>query len=383
MAELVGRIAALFSGSLSKLKNEYYLRPAFNMVNMIIINFGIENTDAIQKIHHIYQTSWGESYIDEYATPESIVSILEKIIKEGALARQKFDDYCVIISPEPFKKHYKEIEQIFREAYQFIIGTDKRFSFRFVARLGGMVVIATRDGDSVLFHHEADIIKALTRISLNPRKQIVYSWYSSDPRLQLMDAIFKTRKKNYITAVIEESGDSLLVYVINERDNIFTFVKPLKTREDVVVFLVDFCNNVVNRINKLDRLHHVNQGLQLMQLTVDRFGKSAFENKSHWAEELYLVKYKTRKAFCARVSKYKGTETLYALARQGETGQALVPLKGVPVQAGDVRKSDGSVALAIQDLVFSDLKEDDIHLGSTPYFVEKYRLELMMGKALR
>ncbi len=50
-------------------------------------------------------------------------------------------------------------------------------------------------------------------------------------------------------------------------------------REEVIVFLVDFCNNVVNRINKLDSLHHVNQGLQLMQLTVDRFGKSAFENK--------------------------------------------------------------------------------------------------------
>ncbi|HQL81607.1 MAG TPA: class I adenylate cyclase, partial [Spirochaetota bacterium] len=383
VAELVGRIAALFSGSLSKLKNEYYLRPAFNMINMIIVNFGIENTDAIQKIHHIYQTSWGESYIDEYTTPESIVSILEKIIREGALAHQSFDDYCVIISPEPFKKHYKEIEQIFRESYQFIIGTDKRFSFRFVSRLGGMLVTATRDGDVISFNHDADIIKALTRISLNPRKQMVYSWYSSDPRLMLMDAIFKTRKKNYITAVFEENGESLLVYVINERDNIFTFVKPLKMRDDVIVFLVDFCNNVINRINKLDSLHHVNQGLQLMQLTVDRFGKSTFENKSHWAEELYLVKYKTRKGICARVSKHTGPETLYALSRQGEAGQAMVPLKGVPAQAGDIRRSDGSVVWAIQDVVFTDLKTDEIQLGSTPYFVEKYRIELILDKALR
>jgi hypothetical protein len=246
-----------------------------------------------------------------------------------------------------------------------------------------MVVTATRDGDAVSFNHDADFIKTLTRISLNPRKQIVYSWYSSDPRLQLMDAIFKTRKKNYITAVFEENGESLLVYVINERDNIFTFIKPLKMRDDVIVFLFDFCNNVVNRINKLDSLHHVNQGLQLMQLTVDRFGKSAFENKSHWAEELYLVKFKTRRALCARVSKYTGPETMYALALQGETRQDLVPLKGVPAQAGEFRRSDGSVALAIQDVVFTDLKEDEIQLGSTPYFVEKFRIELMMDKALR
>jgi adenylate cyclase class 1 len=383
VAELIGRIAALFSGSLSKLRNEYYLKKAFNMVNMIIINFGIENTDVVQKIHHIYQTSWGESYIDEYTAPESIVAILEKIIQEGMLTRQNFDDYCVIISPEPFKKHYKEIEQIFREAYQFLIGTDKRFSFRFVSRLGGLMVTASRDGDVISFNQDADITRGLTRISLYPRKQIIYSWYSSDPRLQLMDAIYKTRKKNYITAVFEESGDVLMVYVINERDNIFTFVKPLKIKEEVIVFMVDFCNNVINRINKLDNLHHVNQGLQLMQLTVDRFGKSTFENKSHWAEELYLVKYKSRKACCVRVSKYMGPETLYAFARQGESSQALVPLKGVPLQAGEVRKTDGSVAWVIQDVVFTDQKADDIQMGSTPYLVEKYRIELVIDKALR
>jgi adenylate cyclase, class 1 len=383
VAELIGRIAALFSGSLSKLKNEYYLKKAFNMVNMIIINFGIENTDVVQKVHHIYQTSWGESYIDEYANPESLVSILEKIVKEGMLTPQGFDDYCVIISPEPFKKHYKEIEQTFREAYQFLIGSDKRFSFRFVTRLGGMMVTASRDGDVISLSQDADITKGLTRISLNPRKRIVYSWYSSDPRLLLMDAIYKTRKKNYITAVFEEIGESLMVYVINERDNIFSFVKPLRMKEDVIVFMVDFCNNVINRINKLDSLHHVNQGLQLMQLTVDRFGKSSFENKSHWAEELYLVKYKTRKACCARVSRYKGPETLYAIARQGESTQSLVPLKGVPLQAEEIRKATGSAACVIQDVVFADQKEEDIQMGSTPYFVEKYRIELVMDKTLK
>ncbi len=49
----------------------------------------------------------------------------------------------------------------------------------------------------------------------------------------------------------------------------------------------------------------------------------------------------------------------------------------------NVRRSDGSVAWAVQDVVFTDLKEDEIQLGSTPYFVEKYRIELMMDKAIR
>ncbi|OHD64505.1 MAG: hypothetical protein A2176_02610 [Spirochaetes bacterium RBG_13_51_14] len=383
VVELVSRIANLFSGTMSRLRNEYYLRPSFNMVNMIIINFGLENIDAIQTIHHIYQTSWGESYIDEYESTEDLVSILGTVVKEGVLSRLNFDDYCVIITPEPFKKHYKEIEQIFREAYDFIIRTDKRHALRFLTRLGGKYVTVTKEGDAVSVSIDAAIVNALTRISLNPRKDIMYAWYCSDPLLQMLDAVFKIRKKNSITAVFEDNGDRFVVYIINERDNIFTFVKPKKMKEEAIIFLFDFCQNAINRIHGLDSLHRINQGTQLFQLTVDRFGKFTFENRTQWAEELYLVKYKTRKPLTVRVSKYKSIETLYNISVRGKENAVYMPLKRVPSHVGQLMNADGSICGLINDISFIDIKESDIELGSTPYFSEKFKVELVVDRYLK
>ncbi|MBN2159037.1 MAG: class I adenylate cyclase [Spirochaetes bacterium] len=383
VVDLISRISALFSGTLSKLKNEHYLGPAFNMVNIIIINFGIENADTIQTIHHIYETSWGESYIDQYASADDLVAILEKIVREGIIANQNFDEYCVIVSPEPFKKHYRDIEQMFREGYDFILRKDWRFSHRFVARLSRKFVTVTRDEDRVYVDCDADAVKTLMRISLNPRPYIAYSFFCSDPRLQILDSIYKTRKKNSITAVYEESGEYVLLYVINERDNIFTFIKPKQVREDAIIYAMDFCQNVIEIVNNYEGLTRINKQIQLFQLTVDRFGKFAFENKSQWAEELFLVKYRAKKAIHARIAKYKTAEPLYAISAGRESGSSYVPLKDVPAQVEELVHSDASICGMVHAIEFADMKENDIQLGSTPYFFEKYRMELVFDRFRR
>jgi adenylate cyclase len=383
VAELISRIANLFFGTLSQLKNEYYLKKPFNMVNMIIINFGLENIDIIQTIHHIYQTSWGESYIDEYGAAEDLVSILETIIKEGHISRRKFDEYCVIVTPEPFKKHYKDIEQIFRETYEFIMQKDKRFSFRFIARLVGKYVMVTRDGEAVLINSDADIVKALTRTSLNPRQSISYSFHPSDTRLQILDAVYKMRKKNSITAVSEETGEYVLIYVVNERDNLFTFIKPKKFKDEAIIFLYDFCQNVVTRANSLDTLHRINQGIQLYQIAVDRFGKFSCENRNQWIEQVYLVKSKSKRAIAARVSKKTGDEAEYSITVQGSENSDFMPLKLLPGYVDKIVKTDSLVCGAIHDVVFAGMEEQDIQRGTTPYFFEKYRLELLIDKIIK
>ena len=383
VVELVGGIANLFSGTLSKLKNEYYLKPPFNMVNMIIINFGLENTDAIQTIHHIYQTSWGESYIDEYGTAGDLVSILETIIKEGLIACRKFDEYCVIVTPEPYKKHYKDIEQIFKEGYEFIIQKDKRFTFRLVARLGGKYIMVTRDGDSVSLHSDADIVKAMTRISLNPRPIISYSFYSSDTRLQILDAVYKMRKKNSITAVFEETGEYVLIYVVNERDNIFAFIKPKRFKDEAIIFLYEFCQNVVRRANSLDTLHSINQGIQLYQIAVDRFGKFSCDNRNQWIEQVYLVKSKSKRAIAALMKKNEAGEAEYSIAIQGSKSSEPMPLKLIPGYLNKIASTDASVSGAIHDIVFAGMEESEVHLGTTPYFFEKYRLEIIIDKIIK
>jgi adenylate cyclase class 1 len=383
VVELIGRIANLFFGTQAKLKNEFYLQKPFNMVNMIIINFGLENTEAIQTIHHIYQTSWGESYIDEYGSAEDLVSILETILKEAVISRQRFDEYCVIVAPEPYKKHYKDIEQIFKEAYEFIIQDDKRFSFRFVTRLGGKYVMVTRDGNAVSLQSDVDIVKSMTRISLNPRPIISYSFYPSDTRLQILDAVYKMRKKNSITVVFEETGEYLLVYVVNERDNIFTFIKPKKFKDEAVIFLYEFCQNVVRRANSLDTVHRINQGVQVYQVAVDRFGKFSCENRNQWIEQVYLVKSKSKRPIAALVKKNPSGEAEYSIAIQGSKSSEAMPLKLIPGHLDAVARTDASVSGAIHDIVFSGMEESDIHLGTTPYFLEKYRLEIIIDKIIK
>lgn len=383
VVDLISRITALFSGTLSKLKNEHYLSPAFNMVNIIIINFGIENADTVQTIHHIYQTSWGESYIDQYASDADLVSILGKVVREGIIANQNFDEYCVIVSPEPFKKHYRDIEQMFKEAYEFVLQKDGRFAYRFVARLDGKYVTLTRDGDSISVDSDNDAVKALMRISLNPRTYIAYSFFCSDPRLQILDSIYKTRKKNSITAVYEESGEYVLLYIINERDNIFTFIKQKKLRDDAIIYIMDFCRNVIETVNNYEGLPRINTQIQLFQLAVDRFGKFAFENKSQWAEELFLVKYRTKKAISVRISKYKTVEPLYAVAAGGDPVSSYLPLNQIPAQVGSLVGSDASISGMVHAMEFADMKDADIQLGSTPYFFEKYRMELVIDRSRR
>lgn len=383
VADLLSSIATLFSGTMSRLKNEHYLRPPFNMANMIIINFGIENAESVQIIHHIYQTSWGESYIDEYTRADDLVSILGTMLKEGTISRQKYDGYCVIISPEPFKKPYREIEQVFKDAYDFIIKKEKRAFFRFCARLGGQYVTVTRESDSVVVNSDADIVKALMRISLNPRPEIVYSFHPSDPRLLILDAMYKMRKKNSITIVGEESGEYALFYVINERDNLFVFIRPKRIKDETILFLYDFCQNILGRISSNESLPRINQGIQYFQIVIDRSGKLTFENKSQWVQELYLVKYKTRKALSVRVARTGGADTNYALAVQGGAAQSPVPLNQIAAQAAAMIRANPSCFAAVNNMVIEGMPDKEIRLGSTPYFLEKYRMELIIGKAVK
>lgn len=379
--ELLGRIADHFSGTLAKLKNEYYLRPAFNMANMLIVNFGIENAEAITTIHHIYQTSWGESYIDEYGAESDIVPILGTVLKEGIISCPKFDDYCVIDTPEPFKKHYKDIEQIFREAYNFIVqGRDARFSYRFLGRLGGRYVTVSREGGSVSLASDPDIVKALSRISLNPRPAALYSFYCTDLRLRILDEIYRMKKKNVITAVFEEAGEYVLAYVINEYDNIFTFIKPKKAKEDLVVFMYDFCRNSVRRAGGGEGLSRPAPGIHLFQLTVDRFGKTSFENTTRRCEELYVVKFKTKKAISVRIANYLTSEPLYALSVPGRTGTEYAPLNRLPAGFGALLREDPSISPFINDIEFADAQGHQLYPGSTPYFSEKYRMELIFDR---
>ncbi|TFH41557.1 MAG: hypothetical protein E4G96_05260 [Chrysiogenales bacterium] len=376
--ELTGRISGFFPGGEVHLKNEYFLKPPFNIANMIIVNFGIENAEEVRTVHHLYQTSWGESYIDEYSAAEDLVSILGTIVSEGAISGRGFDESCMIVTPEPFKKHYKEIEQTFRDAYEFITKSGDRTALRCIVRLGNRIVTITRQGDQVSVGVDADFARCLTRISLHPLDDVVYSSFGSDPRLQALAEIFRIRKRNSITAVYEENGKRLFLHLVNERDNIFTFIKRSDEKENTLIFLLEFLKNVMRRMRGADGQRRINESIRILELAFDRFGKASFEDRTRRAEETYLVKFKSRKGVTARIARNTGTETRYAIAVQGGALSRCMSLKGVPGYLMSLRASDRSLIPMITDVEFIDVGAEVERLGSTHYLLEKYRIELMI-----
>ncbi len=59
VTELLNQVTALFTGDGIRIKNQYFLEPAFGLVNAVILNFNRENAESIQTVHHLYYTSWG------------------------------------------------------------------------------------------------------------------------------------------------------------------------------------------------------------------------------------------------------------------------------------------------------------------------------------
>ena len=81
--ELLNNITGFFTEERINIKNEFYLKPEFKLLNFIIINFNIEGVDEIKSVHHLYHTSWGESYLKEYDSEDDVYRILLEVLQDG------------------------------------------------------------------------------------------------------------------------------------------------------------------------------------------------------------------------------------------------------------------------------------------------------------
>ena len=90
-----------------------------------------------------------------------LITILGTVLTDGIKLRLPYDDYCAINVPEPFKKMYKFLDRLFRDAYSFIVTEDHTSSLRFVTRIGGSFVAITRDGNKVTLSKQANLLTLL------------------------------------------------------------------------------------------------------------------------------------------------------------------------------------------------------------------------------
>ncbi|MCU0849552.1 MAG: class I adenylate cyclase [Spirochaetes bacterium] len=382
--EVMTKISALFMGKTDGLKNEYFLNPAFNLVNMVIINFNMENADSIQTVNHLYMTSWGESFLKEYRSESDLIMILENILKDGIVLKREFAGFCEIFSPEPFKKLYKEIEALFKIAYEFMVKGFNKHSLCLTSRLGSAYVTISRDGDRVSVRTEPNIIKVLTSISIRPKANIVHKFEGEDQMLSNLEDLYSRRKSNAVTVIYEERGPHIILYVINEKGNIFTFIRPAKFKEEIIIQMYQFCRDAISQANAVISKSYLQPIIDIVtvyRLTVDKFGKRSYDNESKWVEEIYLIKYKSKISSTADISIQEGGSALYRINLPGGS-IGPVPLNQIQMEVSGIDKG-GDTGTILCGINVKGPREKLVSMGTTLHFMEKYRLEFLIDGRIK
>jgi adenylate cyclase class 1 len=381
--EVMNAIAKYFGTDQIRIKNVYYLRPSFKLLNFIIINFNLEGTEGIETIHHLYHTSWGESFLVEHS-PSNVSQVLYEVVKDGLHLRKRFEDYCEIIAPDMHKKELKGLYTLFKDAYSFLVESDRNTDARFVAALDEKIVHIAREGNKVSIIEYPSLMKLLVANNFKPRKQIRYRFFGEDVHISIVDQIYRFAQDKAITVVYEERDDIIVTYVINETGNLFVFLKSKKDREQFLISLFDFCKNIIKRVNeKRDYPVIKPDELKVYLLVRDRFGKLTIENRTSAIEQEYVLKYRPEESLVAYISKYMAEETFYNILFPDNVSSGFMSIKeiySVTDRVRELRKNGLTVYHSVRDIVFSDLRKEDLVVGSTLYFLEKYKLEFMIQK---
>jgi adenylate cyclase len=375
---LLTEISNLFNRKDVHVKNEFYLSPAFTIKNMLIINFNQENTEILNSIYHLHKTSWGQSYIHHYTDPEQIVTILETVLTDGLKLRLPYDEYCAINTPEPFKKQYKHVDRLFRDAYAFLVADASASTARFITRTGKHYIDITRDGNKLKFTRHANFITLLASITLSPRKKADFNFYGDDPQIMVMKSIWDKRRGNSISVIFETRGEHSLIYVINEGGNIFNFIVRQEMRERALVCLYEFLKNIIAAVNRERSIPGVNDVIEVLGLTQKKTGEISFSNESSFIKDLHLLKFQACKPMAAVINRHDGKEFQYCVKSSLEATD-FTPLGALGPKVKALKKPQNTVPY-ISGIEFNDLKKTDLSLGTTIYLVTKYRLESIIAK---
>jgi adenylate cyclase, class 1 len=367
------------------LKNQYFLEAVFNLLNFIVLNFDIENADDIRTVHILYHTSWGESYLKEYRSEEDLINILFTVLKDGYRLKRNFEDYCSLNTPDPYKKPYKRIIGLFKEAYSVIVENEKSSSARFIANIQNKFVMITRDGKKIEHEVFPNLFGLLTAATLKPKKEIAYGFFTGDPAFAPLSALNSLAEKNSIAVAYEEKGNLLVAYIMNESGNLFSFIKPLSMKEEFLVYLYDFCQNLFKRIGKTfeQKIGKKNE-TKINKLKTDKFGELTVVDETASIKGKLILISENKRGLSAAIEK-RGNETFYNIVYQDKTSSGFISFKDLGKISAKLLQDRGkgiNVTTIVRDLAFSSNKDQSV-MGSTAYFMEKYKIESMIEKGMK
>lgn len=378
VVELLNQLSQFFSEK-GKIKTKYYLKPAFNMLQCIILNFNNDAAEHLDSLYHVYSTSWGEQYIKQYFNIIDIAHILQNILKDGLELKLPFDDYCLINSPGTHKRFCKNFIQLFRESYNAIVHSPTPHS-RFIGELEGLYFTALRNNtiEVQAFDH---IVKVLTTLTLKPGIEAHYTFYGDSYHLQVLQALYNKRLKKGITIGYLEDSDKLHVYVINEKGNIFTFFAPKNIKSVFLYHIYGFCTNVLKRLPSSVR--ESESSIICYGAQADRRGGISLIDETGKIHGDYLLNFTKSKALRVQIARHMGNEIFYNFIFPDNVTSGFMTIKelySVKRKIIELKNMGMPVYPYIGELVFNDLNQKEILLGSSIYFVEKYKIELMLQR---
>ncbi|MCX7677958.1 MAG: class I adenylate cyclase [Spirochaetes bacterium] len=380
--ELLNLISTFFTNEKIKIKNEYYLSEAFNLVNMLIINFNIENADEIKTIHHLYVTSWGESFLKEYNSEQDFPNILKTILSDAMKINKSFDDYLLICSPETYKKFYKNIIATFKDAYNHLIEHCSKSDTRFITRFGNRYYLFTKDGNSINYESFNSIPALLTSISLKPKAEISYRFYGDDQRLNTLQTTYQHYKPFALTIIVEETSQAISFYIINEKGNLFFCTKSIKYKDICLLNLFNFCNKISLTINKAHgRDILIKDNFKIIKLKTDKFENANFTDITKLIEAEFIGKFETDDQISLVVYQKKGEPLRYQFTLPGKHTCGPYILKEISLVAKkilELQKERFVIYPLIREIAFRGTEIPPT--TSTQYFFEKFKVEYILEK---
>jgi len=377
ITELLNKIFEMFNSKKVHLGNKLYLQNPRTYKNMIIMNFSDSNASTIASFYHLYMNSWGETFLKHYTNPSDLVMIFSKVLKDGPMNNRNFDEFCYFVSPEPHKKLYKNIEKTFRNAYDFFVSGKQYVKQRLLISIDNNLVCATKEDKEISVASFGSDIELLSYVSQRPFRYPDNRIYSEDnTELSIIDEIYGKRINNTITMVYEDKQKYLMIYIIDENGNLFTYIKR-KGEGDPVPGTYRFCMNTISNIRKSKLGKNINEEILCYKLDVDKFGKVNFKDDSRNVRQLDSLYSNTENGVMIDVGLSEGN-TLYSARSTGGRSKA-VTLSGIPGMLKEIGKTR---TCEIIDIKFHNFPAERMEIGSTIYFYEKYRIEKITGSVI-
>lgn len=385
--DFMNSLAEFFTEERMKQKNKYILKEVFSTLNFIVFDFNLEPSDTIRTIHHIWHTSWGESFIREYPADSGIGSVLVTLARDGVVMKKPFDEYCGFSAPDPHRKSYRDAIQLCRDSYNAIVLGGGTIPLRFVSRAGSNYILIMNSGKEVNAELHPNIMRLYATITMKPDTAARYSFYNSrESGLASLETAYAAAVPRTISIVYELKGEFIFAYVINECGNLFVFIRH-KSMEDVFLAqLYVFSKNVLERVRSINRFTPLEvDKINIRQIQSDRLGNLSLADRTDQVKNLYLGKYARNAAYMVIINRSMGSEPLFSARFPDgiESGfMAGSEMYAIADKITAMRAGGSKIANLLCDLDYTD-SAGNRDITTSVFFADRYQVEMNVEKFLK